>query len=326
MSDIKIFSGTSNLPLAERICSHLNIPLGEIYHHVFPSGESYAQFKENIRGRDVFLIQGNGQSNANDHFMRLLVMVDAAKRASAARITAVTPMSFYTRQDRKCKSRDPISAKLAQNMMTAAGVNRILTMDLHSPQIAGFTDLPMDCLAFEPLVINYIKKKYDFCSDLRNKIMIMGPDVGSVKRVEKHAMTLKCDFGFISKRRIGDEEVEFESIVGDVRGKNVILIDDMSESCATLIQAAIACKANGATAVDSIISHMCITDTGMERLNIMNKPDSPIDNFIHSDTINHLWNTKINKPDRVKCISTSELFAKAINNIHNDESVSELFC
>ena len=316
MSNLKIFSGTSNLPLAQRVADNLFTKLGEIYHHNFPSGESYCQFKENIRGSDVFLIQGITQP-ANENLMQLLVMADAARRASADRITAVVPYFGYARQDRKDKSRVPISAKLVLDLFEASGIDRVVTMDLHSPQVGGFTNLPFDHLTFEPVLIEYIRNKYDNLA-LRDSVVLMAPDVGAVKRVEKYAEHLKSDFGFISKKRIGDEKVELQSIVGNVKDKHVIIIDDLTESLGTMVQAAKECKRQGATKVTCAVTHGCLSETGIQRLV---EADS-IDEFVHSNT-NHTWTQT--KPQKVTELDVSNLFAKAINSIHNNESVSELF-
>lgn len=329
MKSIKIFSGTSNLPLARGVCENLNMKLGDIYHHQFPSGETYCQFKENIRGSDVFLIQGI-TFPANNNLMELLVMADAARRASADRITAVIPYLGYARQDRKNASRVPITAKLVLDLIETSGVDRIVTMDLHSPQVGGFTNKPLDHLTFEPILSEFIKKKYSMMGLSPKDIILMGPDVGAVKRVEKYATLTGADFGFVSKKRLGDEHVELQSIVGDVKGKVVFIIDDMTESCGTSIQAAAACKENGATYVVCAVTHGAFTDVGMTRLslampnpNIKDKTPA-IDEFIHSDTINHWWSHKY-KPQNITKLNTTGIFAKAIINIHNNESVSELF-
>ena len=320
MKNLKLFSGTSNIPLAEKIAENLFTKLGDIYHHRFPSGETYCQFKENIRGSDVFLIQGI-TNPANENLMELLVMADAARRASAERITAVIPYFGYARQDRKDKSRVPISAKLVLDIIETAGIDRVVTMDLHSPQVGGFTNLPFDHLTFEPVLVNYIRSKYHSLA-LRDRVVLMAPDVGAVKRIEKYASILKSDFGFISKKRIGDDKVELQSIVGDVKDKHVIIIDDLTESCGTLIQAADACKTNGAKHVTTVVTHGCITETGVNRLEnaLVNKN---IDEFVYSNTANIAKNTKL--ADRLVELDVSMVFAKAINNIHNNESVSELF-
>ena len=317
---LKIFTGKNNIELTNKICNHLSINPGEIYHHTFPSGESYCQYKENVRGCDVFLVSCKAQ-NTNDSLMELFVMADAAKRASAGRITAVVPFFYYSRQDRKERSRVPISAKLVLDLIQSAGIDRVVTMDLHSPQVGGFTNLPFDHLTFEPVLAKYIRDKYH-CLDLRDNVVLMAPDVGAVKRIEKYASILKSDFGFISKRRVGDEAVEMQSIVGDVKDKYVIIIDDLTESCGTLIQAAEACKKNGAISVIAAVTHGCITETGVNRLEnaLSNKI---INDFVCSNTTNISKNTKL--ADRIDQLDVSMIFAKAISNIHNNASVSELF-
>ena len=323
MNTLKLFSGTSNATLAEQIATNLHTKLGKIFHHQFPSGESYCQFQENIRGCDVFLIQSI-TAPANENLMQLLVMADAARRASAERITAIIPYFGYARQDRKDKSRVPITAKLVLDLIEASGIDRVVTMDLHSPQVGGFTNLPFDHLTFEPVLISHIRNKYHSLA-LRDRVILMAPDVGAVKRIEKYATTLKTDFGFISKKRVGDDKVELQSIVGDVAGKHVVIVDDLTESCGTLIQAAKACKHNGAESVTCAVTHGAFTSTGLERL----KEATSIDELIHSNTINHTMNPCLfvgaEKNLAVTQLDVSMLFAKAINSIHNNESISELF-
>ena len=318
MTNVKIFSGTSNEPLSKKIVDNLDTKLGEIYHHRFPSGETYCQFKENIRGCDVFLVQGITQP-ANENLMELLVMADAARRASAERITAVIPYLGYARQDRKDKSRVPITARLVLDLIATAGIDRVVTMDLHSPQVGGFTNLPFDHLTFEPVLIDYIRTKYHSLA-LRDSVILMAPDVGAVKRIEKYSSVLKSDFGFISIKRIGDEKVGLQNIVGNVKDKHVIIIDDLTESLGTMVQAAKECKRQGATKVICAVTHGCLTDTGMKRLA---EADS-IDEFIHSNT-NDTWASVGFTPNNVTQLDVSSLFAKAIKSIHKNESVSELF-
>lgn len=316
MTNMKIFSGTSNLNLAKKIADNLHTKLGDIYHHRFPSGETYCQFKENIRGSDVFLIQGI-TNPANENLMELLVMADAARRASSERITAVIPYFGYARQDRKDKSRVPITARLVLDMIETAGIDRVVTMDLHSPQVGGFTNLPFDHLTFEPVLGNYLSTKFD-----KNNLVLMSPDVGAVKRIEKYATTLGVDFGFISKKRVSDVKVELQNIVGDVNGKNVVIIDDLTESCGTLIQAAEACKNHGASKVICAVTHGCITKTGITRLESVFQ-NNTVDEFVCSNTANVVYDNQWG--DRFMSLDVSNLFAKAINSIHNNESVSELF-
>ena len=297
---------------------NLETKLGEIYHHKFPSGETYCQFKENIRGCDVFLIQGI-TNPANENLMELLVMADAARRASADRITAVIPYMGYARQDRKDKSRVPITARLVLDLIATSGIDRVVTMDLHSPQVGGFTNLPFDHLTFEPVLVNYIRTKYHSL-DCRDNVVLMAPDVGAVKRIEKYSSMLKSDFGFISKKRIGDDKVDLQNIVGNVKNKHVIIIDDLTESLGTMVQAAKECKRQGAVKVTCAVTHGCLTDVGMKRLS---EADS-IDEFIHSNT-NNIWGNIGFKPSNVTELDVSGLFAKSIRSIHKNESVSELF-
>jgi len=298
MKTIKLFSGTSNLPLAQKISQNLNEPLGKIYHHKFPSGETYCQFKENIRGSDVFLIQGI-TNPANENLMELLVMSDAARRASAERITAVIPYFGYARQDRN---------------------DRVVTMDLHSPQVGGFTNLPFDHLTFEPVLSEYFRTKYHSL-DFRDNVVLMAPDVGAVKRVEKYADLLKCDFGFISKKRVSDTKVELQNVVGNVKDKHVVIVDDLTESLGTMVQAAKECKKQGAVKVTCSVTHGCLTETGIHRLA---ESINVIDEFIHSNTTN-TWGSIGFKPSNVTELDVSNLFAKAIRSINKNESVSELF-
>ena len=295
-----------------------------VYLHKFPSGEEYCQYKESLRGEDIFIIQSTS-SPANDSLMQLLVMVDAARRASAGTITAVIPYMGYSRQERKEKSRVPISAKLVMDLLEASGVNRIVAMDLHTPQIGGFTNLPLDHLTFQPILCDYITNKY--CET--NDIVVVSPDVGAVKRGEQLAERLKCDFGFISKKRTGDSTVELNHFVGDVTNKTAIIFDDLTESCGTLVQAANACKENGAKKVVCAVTHFCITDIGMSRLienmphpNINGTPS--IDEFIHSDTVDVWWNKKY-KPNNIVELSVSDLILKACNNIHENKSLATFF-
>lgn len=325
--NLKIFGGTSNKALTDKICEYLKVDGGKIYHHTFPSGELYTQFKINIRGDDVFLIQGMGQGNANENLMQLLIMADAARRSSAARITAVMPMSFYNRQDRKDKSRVPISAKLIMDLIEAAGIDRILTMDLHAPQIQGFTNLPVDVLEFHPILCRYIKSKFTDL-ELRDNCVIVAPDVGAVKRSEKYSKSLNTGLALIVKTRKGDTEVDISSFVGEVLDKHTIIIDDLTESVGTLIQAAKACKNRGAKSVTCAVTHGCFTDLGCQRLQEAFET-KVVDEFFYSDSVGLDW-TKIgsypyNKPESLKEISVSALFAKAIIHIHENKSISELF-
>jgi ribose-phosphate pyrophosphokinase len=325
-----LFAGTSSAEMSLEICRtpHTGIQYGSIYHHQFPSGEWYCQLKQNVRGEDVFLIQSICNP-ANDNLMQLLVMADAARRASAGRITAVIPYFGYQRQDRKDKPRVPISAKLVANMLVAAGVNRVLTMDLHAQQIQGFFDIPCDALEFSPVLVNHLNNSKYTVHDRQN-LVVVAPDIGAVKRSEQYAKKLNARLALIAKVRRNDTDVDLQSFVGDVNGKDVLIVDDLTESAGTLIQAARACKERGAKTVTCAVTHACITDLGMTRLSeSMPHPGLPdkisdIDMFIHSDTIPHWWSHEY-KPTNILNLSVAELFAKAIRNIHMNQSITSLF-
>ena len=320
MNRLKIFAGGANSSLAESICRNLSQKPGEIYLHQFPSGEHYCRYMDNIRGGDVFLIQPLS-TPVNENTMQLLIMADAARRASAERITAVIPYLGYSRQERKDKSRAPISAKLVLDLISAAGINRVIAMDLHAPQIQGFTNLPFDHLYFAPKLIERLTLG---CSlESLNDYVVVAPDVGAVKRAESYSEALGCDLAIITKKRKGDTKVEHTSFVGDVSGKRVLMVDDLTESCGTLIGAAKLCKEKGASHVTCAVTHACLTQTGVDRLAdaIQQKV---IDKFFHSDTVSYYWHLKF-KPPEVEQISVSGVFSRAIRCIHENESISELF-
>jgi ribose-phosphate pyrophosphokinase len=323
MNGLKIFSGNSNPGLAKSICNNLNTKLGNIELQRFPSGEEYCQFQENIRGVDVFLVQSISNP-VNDKLMQLLLMCDAARRASAERITAVIPYFGYARQDRKDKPRVPISAKLLMDLLKAAGFSRILTMDLHAPQIGGFTNLPLDHLSFKPVLIEAVK-----CIGIN---CVVAPDIGSVKRADEYATALDTDLVIITKKRRSATSVFIKHFVGDVNHKNVIIIDDLTESAGTLIEAAMACKENGASEVYCAITHGCFTSIGMDRL-IVAFLDKTINRLLYSNTVTSpTWEPDgIYSPgsptyqQAINIVDVAPLFATAIKNIHNNQSVSSLF-
>lgn len=332
---MKIFSGQSNLPLATLVCQNLGLEIGKVELKTFPSGEKHCRYDENIRGTDTFIFQ-SGNHPTNDNLMELLVMVDAAKRASAKRITAVMPYGFYTRQDRKDKSRVPISAKLVMDMLQISGVNRILTMDLHSPQIVGFTNLPVDQLGFKPALINAVK---DIGIDA-----IVAPDIGAVKRADEYATALGTDLVIISKNRKTATSVELKHFIGDVKGKKVLIADDLSESAGTLIEAAVACRERDASEVYCAITHGCFTEIGYDRFCDAFK-SKLISHLFVSTTVNACrnrrsqwdyteigihpitgrWHKDWNSDEQVTYVDVSPLFAYAIKSIHDNESVSKLF-
>ena len=313
---LKVFAGTSNEGLARQICDNLSISKGKVTHHKFPSDEHYCQFGENLRGGDVFLIQTLSKP-VNENLMQLLIMADAARRASADRITAVIPYLGYSRQDRKDKSRTPISAKLVLDIIEAAGINRVIAMDLHAPQIAGFTNIPFDHLNFSPSLV--ARLKMDGC----NNCVVVAPDIGAVKKAESYAALLGCDMAIISKKRHGDTKVEHTSFIGDVNNKSVFIIDDLTESCGTLIGAAKLCRERGASHITCAVTHPCFTEVGVDRLSeaFQNKV---IDKFYHSDTVSYWWHRKL-KPSGIETVSVASVFSKAIRCVHENESISELF-
>lgn len=307
---VEIFCGDANPNLTSKICSHLNVNAGQMYLHTFPSGEKYCQLKVNVRGRDVFLIQ-SVISPANDNLMQLLVMADACRRASAKSITAIVPYLGYSRQDRKDKSRVPISAKLVMDIIAAAGINRVVTMDLHAPQIAGFTNLPFDHLYFRPALIDALNgTPVD---------VVVAPDIGAVKKAEEFAKKLNIPIAFISKHRKNDTTVEASQFVGDVCGKSVLVLDDLTESMGTILQAARFCKEYGATKIYAAVTHFCLTEMGAQRVG---EATTVIDKFFLSNT------TDINidaNPQWFHVVDVAPLFANAIQGIVNNQSISALF-
>lgn len=326
--NMKLFSGSSNPDLTAKICQHLGIAVGKIHLKSFPSGEKYCQYEENIRGGDIFLVQSTNKP-ANDNLMELLVMADAARRASAGRLTAVIPYYGYSRQERKEKSRVPISARLVMDLLESSGFNRLLTMDLHAPQIVGFTNLPVDHLLMKPALVDSMRKvKID---------VIVAPDIGAVKRAEELARGIGKDMAIISKKRLSETKVETSNFIGDVKGQNVLITDDLTESAGTLIEAATTCKSQGAVEINCAISHGCFTDIGVERL-VKAFKDKLINRVFVSNSVKFTdrWIDAAEPQDEdgtvidwafnhIETVDVSSLFATAIKNIHNNESVSALF-
>lgn len=311
-----LFAGKANPNLAARIAANLGVPLGDIYHHQFPSGEWYCQLKENVRGADVFLIQSIIEP-ANDNLMQILIMADACRRASAGRITAIIPYMGYSRQDRKDKSRVPISAKLVMDILAAAGIDRIVTMDLHAPQIAGFTNLPFDHLYFRPALVDALKND--------NVDVIVAPDIGAVKKAEEYSKRLGKPLAFISKQRKNDTTVELSQFVGDVNGLNVLIVDDLTESMGTIVQAATICKQNGAKKVSGAVTHYCLTQLGEDRLAQAYK-DGVIDKMYFSNTTDQIIRPNGDPYHLFEdVVDVATLFANAIRGITNNQSISALF-
>ena len=313
--DIKIFSGTSNRKLAEDICKHLNISVGDAQVGTFSDGEKSVSIYETVRGSDVFVVQSTC-SPVNDNLMEMLVMIDALKRASAGRITAVMPYFGYARQDRKTKPRDPISAKLVANMITAAGADRVLTMDLHAAQIQGFFDIPVDNLLGYPVFVEHFLKKF---ADNHDNAMVVSPDVGSVARARAFAQKLDMPMAIVDKRRQKANSSEVMNIIGDVKGRDVILLDDMVDTAGSLCGAAKALvEIGGAKSVTACASHGVLSGPAIER--IMN---SCLDEVVFLDTIPPTEEAKA--CPKLKYLTVAHMFAEAIDRIYEEVSVSKLF-
>lgn len=312
--DIKVFCGNSNPKLAEDICKLMGTKLGEAEVGTFSDGEVFVSLYETVRGSDVFVVQSTCNP-VNQNLMELLIMIDALKRASAGRITAVIPYYGYARQDRKAKARDPITAKLVANMLTAAGADRVLTMDLHASQIQGFFDIPVDNLAGNPIFVDYYAKKFGTeCED----IVVVSPDVGSVARARAFAQKLGMGLAIVDKRRQKANSSEVMNIIGDVRGKHVILLDDMVDTGGSLCHAAQALmEIGGAQDVTACASHGVLSGPAIDRIN-----SSVLDEVIFLDTIPAKPGVKCEK---IKYISVAHMFAEAISHIYMETSVSPLF-
>ncbi len=308
-SSLKIFTGNSNPVLAKAICASIGAPLGQATVTAFPDGETFVKIDENIRGADVFIIQSTS-SPANHHIMELFIMIDAARRASAQRITAVLPFYGYARQDRKDQPRVPITAKLVANLLVAAGATRVLTMDLHAQQIQGFFDIPVDHLYASPVFFDYLKnhKKLE-------KLIIISPDVGGMKMAAAYADMLGAPLGYVAKRRVSSTHVEAVNLVGEVEGMDVLMIDDMTETAGTLTAAAKLLKERGAATVRAAVTHGVLNEHGFERLK-----NGPLDELITTDT------TPIDTRGLpITVLSVAPLLGQAISRIHGNESVTGLF-
>ncbi|MBR4893161.1 MAG: ribose-phosphate pyrophosphokinase [Clostridia bacterium] len=310
--DIKIFSGNSNPELAKAIANILGLEVGQATVTKFSDGEISVNIYETVRGSDVFVVQSTC-SPVNDNLMELLIMIDAFKRASAGRITAVLPYFGYARQDRKAKARDPITAKLCADLLTAAGADRVLTMDLHASQIQGFFDIPVDHLLGSAVLCPFFEEKYRG----NDNVVIVSPDLGSVTRARFYAQKLDAPIAIIDKRRPKANVSEVMNIIGDVSGKDVILIDDLIDTAGTIANAAKALKERGAKSIVSACTHAVLSGPAIDRLN-----DAPIDELICLDTIKLTDDKKFGKE---KVLSVAPVFAEAIERIYEDISVSTLF-
>jgi ribose-phosphate pyrophosphokinase len=308
-SRLKIFSGNSNRALAEEICRSIGMPLGEATVNSFPDGETFVKINENVRGHDVFIIQSTCPPT-NHHLMELLIMIDAARRASAARITAVLPFYGYARQDRKDQPRVPITAKLVANLLVAAGATRILTMDLHSQQIQGFFDIPVDHLYASPVFFEYFaKRKTD------RTLVVCSPDVGGMKMAAAYADVLGAALGLVAKKRKSATTVEAMNVVGEVSGCDVLLVDDITETAGTLVAAAKILREHGAVNITAAVSHCVLNDVALERLK--------------SGLIDELITTNSTPVDPkglpITVLSIAKLLGQAIIRINSNESVTGLF-
>ena len=312
--DIKIFCGNANQPLAEEICRMMGTKLGEAEGKSFADGEVSVSLYETVRGSDVFVVQSTCKP-VNDNLMELLVMIDALRRASAGRITAVIPYFGYARQDRKAKARDPISAKLVANMITAAGADRVLTMDLHASQIQGFFDIPVDNLLGNPIFVDYYAKKFgDKCEDM----IVVSPDVGSVARARAFAQKLHMQMAIVDKRRQKANQCEVMNVIGDVKGKDCILFDDMVDTAGSLCNAAKAIvEVGGARKVYACASHGVLSGPAIDRLEASN-----IEELALLDTIPAHAEAK---RARIKYLTVAPMFSDAIERTYQEISISKLF-
>jgi ribose-phosphate pyrophosphokinase len=307
--EMKVFSGSANRELALRICRYIGVPLGQATISSFPDGETYVRIEENIRGHDVFIIQPTCPPT-NQHLMELLIMVDAARRASADRITAVIPFFGYARQDRKDQPRVPITAKLVANLLLASGVDRVLTMDLHAQQVQGFFDIPVDHLYSLPVLIKYLRQR------LTRKTVVVSPDVGGLKMASAYAHALGANLAIVAKERRSATETDALYLIGEVEDRDVLLVDDLTETAGTLTSAAELMTKRGALEIYAGVSHAVLVDVAIPRLQ-----KSKIEELVTTNS------TPVRAVDGFKTtvLCVSELLGEGMKRIHNDESVSSLF-
>ena len=309
---IKVFSGNSNSLLAEKICVSLGVPLGQAKVKNFSDGEIMVEIGENVRGRDIYVVQSTC-CPTNNNLMELLIMMDALKRASAATITAVIPYYGYARQDRKVAPRTPITSKLVADLITTAGADRVVTIDLHAGQIQGFFNIPVDNLYAAPVMLEYLKQRFS-----NHDAVMVSPDAGGTERARAFAKRLGCTLAVIDKRRTGPNVAEVMHLIGDVKGKAAIILDDMIDTAGTLTQAARALSDHGAKSIYACATHGVLSGPAIDRIN-----DSPIEEILITDTIP--LGIKAEQTAKVKVLTVAELLAEAIRRIHEDESVSSLF-
>lgn len=312
--EIKVFAGNSNPELAEGICAHLYKTLGDATVSQFSDGECSISVHEPVRGKDVFIVQSTC-SHVNDNLMELLIMIDAMRRASAGRITAVIPYFGYARQDRKAKSRDPISAKLVANLITAAGADRVLTMDLHAAQIQGFFDIPVDNMMGSYIFAKHYIKRFGKGND---DYLVVSPDVGSVARARAFSVKLGVGMAIVDKRRERANQSEVMNIIGSVEGKKCILLDDIVDTAGSLTGAAAAIKNAGAEEVFACATHGVLSGPAIQRIN-----DSCINELLLLDTIPYPKDRE--RSEKIRYLTTAPIFADAIKKIYEEESISTLF-
>lgn len=311
MKDFTIFAGNANPEFAKKVCDYLKVPLGGAKVKRFSDGEIQIEINENVRSKDIYIIQSTCPP-VNDNLIELLLMIDAFKRSSAIRITAVIPYYGYARQDKKVEPRVPISAKLVADLLTVAGANRIITMDLHAVQIQGFFNIPVDNLFAAPVILEYIK------ANLQDHLVIVSPDAGGAERARAFAKRLHADLAVIDKRREAPNKARAMAVMGDVAGKNAVILDDMVDTAGTLIEAAGAILAQGAKEVHAICSHPVLSGPAVDRIN-----DSSLSSLVVTDTIP--LNSNAEACNKIKVLSISELVGEAIIRSHKGNSVTSLF-
>jgi len=311
LNELKLISGNSNIPLAKEICDHLGIALGAATVSAFSDGEILVRIEENVRGMDVFVVQSCSDP-VNKHVMELLIMIDALKRSSARRITAVIPYYGYARQDRKDQPRVPVTAKLVADLITTAGAHKVVTVDLHAGQIQGFFNIPVDHLYATPVLLNHLRSM-----DLKD-LVVVSPDAGGVERARAFAKRLNASLAIIDKRREGPNQAKIMNIVGDVDNRDVLLLDDMIDTAGTITQGAQACADKGARRVLAGCTHAILSGPALQRLN-----DSVLGQVIVTNTVPLAGKEQTCK--KIEVLSVAPLLGEAIRRIHNEESVSSLF-
>lgn len=309
--NIKIFSGSSNPELTEKICKYLDVPVGEAKIEKFPDGEKIIKCEDDVRGKDCFVVQ-SGCEPVDTNIIELLIFLDCLKRASASRVTAVIPYFGYARQDRKDEGRTPITAKLISNLITTAGADRVLAMDLHAAQLQGFFDIPVDHLFAEPVLTKYFKSKKI------SNLTIVSPDVGNIKRAARYVQHLDGELAIIHKRRISGREVQCGEIIGAVKGRNILMCDDMISTAGTMCSAAKLLKERGAEKIFIGATHGLFSDKAAENI-----AKAPIDEVVVTDTVPIKQETK--KLINLKVLTVSDILGEAIKRIHKNESISAMF-